>query len=500
MASTIKVDNVQNQPGTNVVNKCGTTVNIGAASDNIRSAGNNLQASDGGNLISQCGTTITLGASGDTITLASGASQTGFGRSGSVNWQTGSIKTGTFTAVDGEGYFVDTSSGTATVNLPAGSAGAIVSISDYKRTFNSNNCTINPNGTEKIGFPGAGGGDLILTVNGQSVTLVYTDATSGWVNTQNAQDTQTGEEPVYNLRYMVLAGGGGSDNDYQGAGGGGGGMREISGKCFEVSRCTSYPITVGAGGNGVPGTPGEPRKGSSSIFSSITSTGGGTIGYTGACAPSCNGFADGGSGGGAKKAPDGNTAFGAGNTPPFAAPLGGPQGFPGGQGATSGFPYNSGGGGGAGAVGSNASGPTGAPGGAGRNTTILGSIPQVPSYGEPGPSPGRYFGGGGAGTASGPTGSGTACGGVGGGGNATNGASPTQVIGCAGATNMGGGGGGARDYGPGGSPVGAVGGSGIVIIRHVTACASPTASGGDLIQTCGSDTIRVFTGPGAFVA
>ena len=65
---------------------------------------------------------------------------------------------------------------------------------------------------------------------------------------------------------------------------------------------------------------------------------------------------------------------------------------------------------------------------------------------------------------------------------------------------MGGGGGGARDYGPGGSPVGAVGGSGIVIIRHVTACASPTASGGDLIQTCGSDTIRVFTGPGAFVA
>ena len=88
MASTIKVDNVQNQPGTNVVNKCGTTVNIGAASDNIRSAGNNLQASDGGNLISQSGTDITLGASGDTINLASGATQTGFGRTGTVDWQT----------------------------------------------------------------------------------------------------------------------------------------------------------------------------------------------------------------------------------------------------------------------------------------------------------------------------------------------------------------------------------------------------------------------------
>ena len=54
---------------------------------------NNVQASDGGNIINQCGTTITLGASGDTINLASGASQTGFGRTGTVNWQTGSIKT-----------------------------------------------------------------------------------------------------------------------------------------------------------------------------------------------------------------------------------------------------------------------------------------------------------------------------------------------------------------------------------------------------------------------
>ena len=46
---------------------------------------NNVQASDGGNIINQCGTTITLGASGDSINLASGASQTGFGRTGTVN-------------------------------------------------------------------------------------------------------------------------------------------------------------------------------------------------------------------------------------------------------------------------------------------------------------------------------------------------------------------------------------------------------------------------------
>ena len=72
MASTIKVDNVQNQPGTNIVNKCGTT--------------------------------ITLGACGDTVSLASGASQTGFGRTGTVDWET-TPKTATFSAVSGKGYF-----------------------------------------------------------------------------------------------------------------------------------------------------------------------------------------------------------------------------------------------------------------------------------------------------------------------------------------------------------------------------------------------------------
>ena len=71
---------------------------------------NNVQASDGGNIINQCGTNITIGASGDTIALASGASQTGFGRTGTVDWQT-AIKTTDFTAVSNEGYFVNTSGG-----------------------------------------------------------------------------------------------------------------------------------------------------------------------------------------------------------------------------------------------------------------------------------------------------------------------------------------------------------------------------------------------------
>ena len=67
----------------------------------------------------QCGTTLTLGESGDTVTLGTGASQSGFGRTGTVNWDTTKKTTG-FTAVSGNGYFCDTAaSGAFTLTLPS---------------------------------------------------------------------------------------------------------------------------------------------------------------------------------------------------------------------------------------------------------------------------------------------------------------------------------------------------------------------------------------------
>ena len=100
--SKIEVNTVEPQCGTTVtVGKCTTTV---AVPGNVVKS-NALQASDGGNIVSQSGTDITLGASGDTINLASGASQSGFGRTGTVDWDT-SIHTGTVTAATGKGYFV----------------------------------------------------------------------------------------------------------------------------------------------------------------------------------------------------------------------------------------------------------------------------------------------------------------------------------------------------------------------------------------------------------
>ena len=120
MVSTIKVDNIQ-------------------------------KTSDASNIIKKCGSTITLGSCGASVALASGATQTGFGRTGTVDWQTGSIKTATFTAANGEGYFANTSGGAFVMNLPAGTAGNIVSVVDYTNTFQTNNLTITPNGSQKIG-------------------------------------------------------------------------------------------------------------------------------------------------------------------------------------------------------------------------------------------------------------------------------------------------------------------------------------------------------------
>ena len=169
MASTIKVDNVQNQPGTNIVSKCGTDV--------------------------------TLGASGDTIALACGASQTGFGRTGTVDWVTTPKVTGDspITAVTGKGYFLNTTAGAITINLPAGAAGSIVSMADYAATWQTNNVTVAANGSEKIG---GDTNDAILNTKGQSVTFVYVDSTQGWLNTMDSTSNVRGQPP-----FIVACGG-----------------------------------------------------------------------------------------------------------------------------------------------------------------------------------------------------------------------------------------------------------------------------------------------------
>ena len=480
MTSKIKVDNIENQCGGAVVTKCGATTTI---SGSVVKA-DDIQAADGGNLINQCGTTITLGASGDTINLASGASQSGFGRTGTVDWDT-TPKTATFSAVSGNGYFCNTSGGAFTVNLPAGSAGAIISLADYAATWQTNNLTVSPNGSEKIGSLNE---NATLSTEGQSVTFVYVDSTQGWINTMDSTSNVRGVPPFVTatggtitesgnckihtftgpgtftvnntaicsannqVSYMVVAGGGGGGGKCAGGGGGAGGFREdkspvtpytaspLEGAGTINVTATAFPITVGGGGNAgtnpcAPGTPG-----SNSIFSTITAAGGG-----GGASFSKNGAPlAGGSGGG-----DGGRcgeAGGSGNTPPVSPP----QGNNGGASIPGNSPPaidSAGGGGGASAVGSNGTSGCAGNGGPGVTSSITGS-------------PVAYSGGGGGGIED--SGGTVGAGGSGGGGA---GGKSSSLSGIAGTTNTGGGGGGAGQVETG-TGSGAGGGSGIVIIRY----------------------------------
>ena len=96
--------------------------------------------------------------------------------SGGTSWQ--AVKTSTFTAVAGEGYFVNTTSGAITMNLPAGTLGDEIVFIDYAGTFDTYSLTVAADGSEKIAGSTA---DLTVSIERAANTLVYTDGTQGWL-------------------------------------------------------------------------------------------------------------------------------------------------------------------------------------------------------------------------------------------------------------------------------------------------------------------------------
>ena len=90
--------------------------------------------------------------------------------------------TGAYTAVAGDQVMVNTTGGAITVTLPTSpSTGDEVSLLDARGTFNTNNLTIGRNGQP---IEGAATDDVLSTA-GQSITLVYVDATRGWTYKTN---------------------------------------------------------------------------------------------------------------------------------------------------------------------------------------------------------------------------------------------------------------------------------------------------------------------------
>ena len=435
----------------------------------------------------QSGSTLTLGGSGTAVTLACGATQSGFGRSGSVNWDT-TAKTAGFTGVNGNGYFINTTSGAITVNLPASpSAGDIMAVKDYTGTAGTSAITVGRNGSPIRSATS----DFEISENNAGATFIYVDASEGWQVFVDGSDSdaqasficatggtitnsgnfrihtftgpgtfavsEVATNPANSKVDYVVVGGGGAGYGTDGGGGGAGGYRESPGTatCYTASplgaspatalpvSIANYPVTVGAGAA-------SNSNGSSSTFtgtSTITSAGGGVGGaYQGNAST-------GGSGGGGGR--DGGTGA-AGNTPPVTPAQGNPGGYSNNSSGDNQDWNGGGGGGGANDAGGNGTGngspgpEIAGPGGAGATTQIPGSPLALAG------------GGGGAlnnqgSCAPNPAGPRVGQGGTGGGGRGANG---PGTAGVAGTANTGGGGGGSMN------PTSSLGGSGIVIIRY----------------------------------
>ncbi len=420
--------------------------------------------------------------SANQILTTDGSGQLSFvDNSGGTDWQS-AIKTANFTAAAGEGYFVNTSGGAFEIDLPGSpSVGDEIEFVDFSRTFGTNALTLDQ-GSNKFQSQIASTKKPEFGTNGQSIRIVYSGSTQGWIPTTD-DDVGYLTNPTVSVDALVIAGGGGGgaigngggNHAYGGGGGGAGGFRTST---LSLNTGTQYTVTVGDGGaGGVDGSGSEPGEGASGSDSSISGSGittftssGGGKGGTESRAGTAGG--SGGGGGGQNDGSGTSYAGGAGNTPSTSPS----QGNAGGAGNNTSTSAGAGGGG-ASQVGADAAGHrVGGNGGNGTANSITGS------------SVTRSGGGGGGGQ----TGQGS--GGSGGGGAAGNGGAGT-----AGTANTGGGGG----SGGGGSPNhnGGAGGKGVVILSMLDADYSGTTTGSPTVATgVSGKTVLTFNSSGSYTA
>jgi hypothetical protein len=135
----------------------------------------------GSNLnIKGSGLVATLGTDGQVLT-SSGAGVTAAFEdvAGGISWQ--AIETGsTMTAVAGEAYWIDTTSNACTITLPSSASnGDEIIFTDYDRTWGTNGIVIDSNGLNYQGDDDSF--DVEYGTDGQTVHIVYSGATNGWI-------------------------------------------------------------------------------------------------------------------------------------------------------------------------------------------------------------------------------------------------------------------------------------------------------------------------------
>ena len=253
-----------------------------------------------------------------------------------VQWQSVHVADGStaLTATAGKGYFIDTTSGAQTVNIPSlddSTLGDTIILKDFARQWGNNAITLGSNTFD---------GDTntpTFSTEGQTVTLVFMGSTKGWSLINEDTTTTLGKQYISatggtiatsgdfkvhtftgdgcfvvscggnsagsnTVDYLVVAGGGGGGRDCfgtypsnrMGSGAGAGGFRmsnsyslpgpttsPLASPTGVTVTAQTYPISVGAGGSGGtpcasgPGIAVTGTKGSNSVFSTITSAGGG---------------------------------------------------------------------------------------------------------------------------------------------------------------------------------------------------------------------------------
>jgi len=97
-----------------------------------------------------------------------------------LNWNATAITASTVTVESGNGYWINTTSNTCTITLPSSATkGDQIVLIDYLRTWGTNKIIIDSNGLNYQGQTDAY--DVEYNTDGQSLNIVYSDATQGWI-------------------------------------------------------------------------------------------------------------------------------------------------------------------------------------------------------------------------------------------------------------------------------------------------------------------------------
>ena len=417
------------------------------------------------------------GTIGDNVYRASGvvaAASAG----GGTSWQ--SVETGsTMIAVAGNGYPIDTTSNACEVTLPTSpSVGDTIEFVDYARNWGTNAVTLDQGSVKFQGRVSTGTGNKkpVYDTEGQSVTIVYVDATQGWIPT--VVDDVTWESRVFSIDIVVVGGGGSGGSDYGGGGGAGGLVYKTS---HDLTANQRYDIVIGAGGGASTGM-GE--DGNNGVDTTWTKFGDATPQFT---------AKGGGGGGGEDRVGVAGGSSGGNSYTASTAATETQTGQPGDSG-TYGFGndggvgirapnYNPGGGGGAGSVGAAGDANTSGNGGTGKDLSAV--------FANEGDSGWFASGGGGGWVINGNSEAGSASSGGG-----TAGGTPDGGDSSAAAANTGGGSGG----GASGAGTSGAGGSGVICFKILTSIYTGTVTGSPATRVVGDYTIVEFTGDGTYTA